>query len=94
MTTTLAPPTVTDRDRRRAALAFPALAPGRYLAVARPFVVESGERAPRPAALDAKTRALLRREAESANTTVELKPCQRTADFVLRFPPPATPAAK
>ena len=66
--------------------AFKNLAPGRYLALARPFLVESGERAPRPAALDAKTRALLRREAESANTTVELQPCQRTADFVLRFP--------
>ena len=33
MTTTLAPPTITDRDRRRAALAFPALEPGHYLAV-------------------------------------------------------------
>jgi hypothetical protein len=66
--------------------AFRNLAPGRYLVVARPFLVEAGESAPRPAALDATTRALLRREAESANTTVELQPCQRTADFVLRFP--------
>jgi hypothetical protein len=73
--------------------AFKNLAPGRYLVLARPFVVEPGESAPRPAALDTATRAVLRREAESANTTVELQPCRRTTDFVLRFPPPA-PATK
>lgn len=67
--------------------AFKNLAPGRYLVVARPFLVEAGESAPRPAALDTDKRALLRREAESAATTVELKPCQRTNDSVLRFPP-------
>lgn len=67
--------------------AFRNLAPGRYLVLARPFVAEGGESGPRPAALDTNTRALLRREAESASTTVELKPCQRTNDFVVRFPP-------
>lgn len=67
--------------------AFKNLAPGRYLVVARPFALEAGEREPRPAALDAATRAALRREAEAASTTVELQPCQRTADFSLRFPP-------
>lgn len=66
--------------------AFKNLAPGRYFIIARPFLVESGESAPRPAALDTGTRALLRREAESANTTVELQPCRRTNDYVLRFP--------
>jgi hypothetical protein len=66
--------------------AFKNLAPGRYLVLARPFVVEAGESTPRPAALDAGTRAILRREAESANTTVELQPCQRKAEFMLRFP--------
>lgn len=66
--------------------AFKNLAPGRYLVLTRPFVVETGESTPRPAALDAGTRAILRREAESANTTVDLQPCQRTTDFVLRFP--------
>jgi hypothetical protein len=69
--------------------AFKHLAPGRYLVVARPFALAAGEREPRPAALDAAARALLRREAESANTTVELQPCQRANDFVLRFPPTA-----
>jgi hypothetical protein len=68
--------------------AFKNLAPGRYLVLARPFVVEAGESTPRPAALDTGTRATLRREAESANTTIDLQPCQRTNDFVLRFPPP------
>ncbi len=66
---------------------FKNLAPGRYLLLARPFIIEAGESAPRPAAFDTDKRALLRREAESAATTVELKPCQRTNDFVLRFPP-------
>jgi hypothetical protein len=66
--------------------AFKNLAPGRYLLLARPFIVEAGESAPRPAALDTSTRAILRREAESANTSIELQPCQRTADFALRFP--------
>lgn len=65
---------------------FKNLAPGRYLLLARPFVVEPGESAPRPTALDTGTRALLRREAETADTAVELQPCQRTNDFVLRFP--------
>jgi carboxypeptidase family protein len=65
---------------------FKNLAPGRYLLLARPFVVEAGESTPRPAALDTGTRTLLRRDAESANTTVELQPCQRTASFTLHFP--------
>ncbi|HEX8290710.1 MAG TPA: carboxypeptidase regulatory-like domain-containing protein, partial [Pyrinomonadaceae bacterium] len=65
---------------------FKNLAPGRYLVVARPFVVEPGESAPRPAALDAGMRTLLRREAEAVNAAVELQPCQRTNDFVLRLP--------
>lgn len=68
--------------------AFKNLAPGRYLVLVRPFIVDAGESDPRPAAFDTDKRALLRREAESANTTVELQPCQRTNDFVARFPPP------
>ena len=61
------------------------VAPGRYFVHAR-AVSEAGEAAPRPAAWDAGARAILRREAESANAPAELQPCQRTADFVLRFP--------
>lgn len=75
--------------------AFRHVAPGRYLVVARPFLLEAGEAAPRPAASEAAARNLLRREAETADTPVELRPCQRAADFVLRFPPAtAAPAAK
>jgi hypothetical protein len=65
---------------------FKNLAPGRYLVLARPFIVEPGESTPRRAALAPATRAILRREAESANTTVDLQPCRRTSDFTLRFP--------
>jgi len=67
---------------------FKNLAPGRYLVLARPSVAEAGEGAPRPAALDAGTRAALRREAESVNAILDLQPCQRTNDFALRFPQP------
>lgn len=63
---------------------FKNLAPGRYLALLRPAA--TGEAALRPAAWDSPTRDQLRREAEAANTTLELQPCQRTADFTLRFP--------
>jgi hypothetical protein len=68
------------------AFSFKNLAPGRYLLVALADA-DAGERASRPAAWDADARARLRREAESANTPVELQPCQRTSDFTLRFPP-------
>jgi hypothetical protein len=62
------------------------LAPGRYWLIARPAPEnESPERTPRPLAWDAETRAKLRREAEAANTTVELQPCQRVSDYALRY---------
>jgi protocatechuate 3,4-dioxygenase beta subunit len=63
------------------------LAPGRYWLIARPAPEsESPERPGRPLSWDADTRAKLRREAEAANTTIELQPCQRVGDYVLRFP--------
>jgi hypothetical protein len=65
---------------------FKNLPPGRYLLLAR--FVEPTDPTPRPVSWDADARAKLRREAEAANTTVELQPCQRTTDFVLHFPPP------
>jgi Carboxypeptidase regulatory-like domain len=62
------------------------LAPGRYWIIARPAPEsESPERTPRPLAWDADTRARLRREAEAANTTIELKSCQRVGDYLLRY---------
>ncbi len=62
------------------------LAPGRYWLIARPAPEsESPERIARPLAWDSDTRAKLRREAETANTTIELQPCQRVGDYVLRY---------
>jgi Carboxypeptidase regulatory-like domain len=62
------------------------LAPGRYWLIARPAPEsDSPERAARPLAWDADTRAKLRREAETANTTIEFKPCQRVGDYTLRY---------
>jgi hypothetical protein len=66
--------------------AFQNLAPGRYLVIARAAPEnETPERAARPLAWDADTRAKLRREAEAANTTIELQPCQRLNDYSLRY---------
>ena len=74
--------TQTDAD---GTFLFKNLPPGRYLLLAR--TVDVNDSTPRPASWDADSRARLRREAEASNTSVELQPCQRTADFNLRFPP-------
>lgn len=68
------------------AFAFRSLPPGRYLLVARPAPEHTPDAPPRAPYWDADSRARLRREAESANSTVGLQPCQRTTDFVLRLP--------
>lgn len=66
--------------------ALPNLAPGRYWIIARPAPEnETPERTVRPLAWDADKRAGLRREAEAANTIIELQPCQRMNDYVLRL---------
>jgi protocatechuate 3,4-dioxygenase beta subunit len=67
------------------AFSFRNLAPGRYLLLAR-AEADAPDAPRRPAAWDADARARLRREAEAAATTVELQPCQRTPDFILKFP--------
>jgi hypothetical protein len=62
------------------------LAPGRYWLIARPAAEnESPERLARPLSWSAESRARLRRDAETANTTIELQPCQRVNDYVLRY---------
>lgn len=64
------------------------IAPGRYRVFARTESVnESLETGDRPAVFDADARVRLRREAETANTTLEVKLCQRLADYVLRYTP-------
>jgi Carboxypeptidase regulatory-like domain len=62
------------------------LAPGRYRLIARQaYEGEANERSPRPLAWDATSRANLRRDAEALNIAVDLKPCQRVADYELRY---------
>jgi hypothetical protein len=73
------------------AFAFRNLAPGRYYLIARPATENEGQgarRAARPLAWDAEARAKLRREAEAANATLELKSCQRMSDYRLRMSTP------
>jgi hypothetical protein len=62
------------------------LAPGKYWLLARAVPDdESGEQPEKPVAWDADARAKLRREAKAANQVIELTPCQRARDFVLKF---------
>jgi hypothetical protein len=68
------------------------LAPGRYYIMAR--VVSEDEwmdRTPRPLAWDSAARARLRQEMESANALVDLRQCQRLADYVLKYATPSGP---
>lgn len=67
------------------------LAPGRYWIIAR----QASEEQPNvraslllPLAWTATDRAALRREAEAANITVDLKPCQHAVDYKLEYLPP------
>ncbi|HKQ79601.1 MAG TPA: carboxypeptidase-like regulatory domain-containing protein [Blastocatellia bacterium] len=65
---------------------FRNLAPGKYLLHLRAAEEgESPENLDRPAAWDPIERAKLRREAEALKIEVELKPCQRVKDHVLRL---------
>jgi len=61
------------------------IAPGKYWLLARPITEEQLTMAPQPVAWDAAERMKLRKEAEAAKNEIELKPCQRVKDFVLRF---------
>jgi hypothetical protein len=73
-------------------LALANLAPGKYWLYAEPLppsAPASDGREPirSPTAWDAAARLKLRRAAETANTVIELKPCQRVTDYVFRFTP-------
>jgi hypothetical protein len=65
---------------------FRHIAPGKYLLYARQASEKevSNDRS-RPAAWDAIERAKLRREAMAAKDEIELQPCGRVKDYVLRF---------
>lgn len=61
---------------------FANVAPGRYWLLARPSQPET---AALRAVLDAAARAKLRQEAETNNVVLDLTPCQRVTDYVLRY---------
>jgi hypothetical protein len=61
------------------------LAPGRYFILSRVEAPIDPDTLPRPIAWDAAARAKLRREAEAANTIIELKPCQQVVDYELKI---------
>jgi len=72
--------------RSEGAFAFNNIAPGKYRLLAR--VVPDDEpidRPPFPAAWDANERANLRKEVAAMNVEVELKPCQRLMDQVVKY---------
>lgn len=59
---------------------------GRYFILVRPMKAgEEKEVYRRPVAWDELTRAKLKREAETANQTIELQPCKRINDFLLKL---------
>jgi hypothetical protein len=65
--------------------AFKNLAPGKYWLLAEPLPErESTEVQTRPIAWEASERAKLRRVAENLKNAVEIQPCQRISDYVLR----------
>ena len=75
--------TLTDDN---GAFNFANLAPGKYLLVARTIPDnEPSDKPAKPVAWDALERGKLRKEAEASNSLVELKTCQRVADFSLRW---------
>ena len=64
------------------------VAPGRYWLLARPLPEEDSKlRIPRPQAWNPAARAALHREAAASNVAIELKPCQRVAEYRLLFAP-------
>ena len=64
------------------------LAPGRYLVVARQVSEEEAkQRRLQPLAWNATARVSLHRLAEASNITIDLKPCQRVADYQFRYTP-------
>jgi hypothetical protein len=75
--------TVAERD---GAFEFKNMAPGKYRLLARAAPDdEPGDRPPAPAAWDANERAKLRKEAEAMKIEVDLKPCHRVSDQIMKY---------
>jgi carboxypeptidase family protein len=71
---------------REGAFEFRNMAPGKYRLLARAAPDdEPSDRPSAPAAWDANERAKLRKEAEAMKVEVELKPCQRVTDQVVKY---------
>ncbi|MFL6273851.1 MAG: carboxypeptidase regulatory-like domain-containing protein [Blastocatellia bacterium] len=66
------------------------LAPGRYFVIVRRAADDdtSADNS-RPVAWDAAARKRLRQRAETANVTLELRPCQQVTDYALKYQPAA-----
>ncbi len=72
--------------RAGGAFALNNVAPGKYWLIARAVPDEEpSDRPSTPVAWDANERAKLRREAEALKIKVELKPCQRVSDQVVKY---------
>ena len=70
------------------------VAPGRYFILALPPADEAGDEPARPVAWDATGRAALLKQAAAANLALDLQPCQRLTEYVLRYTPPAEPPGR
>jgi hypothetical protein len=71
--------------RSEGAFAFNNIAPGKYRLLTRVVPEDEPiERPPFPAAWKANQRASLRKEAVATSVEVELKPCQRLTDLVVK----------
>lgn len=65
---------------------FANVAPGRYWLLVRQSTNPRSERGA-PEAVETVARAQLRREAEASNNSLELQPCQRATNYLLRYVP-------
>jgi hypothetical protein len=66
--------------------AFTNIAPGRYWLLVRRYSNPRSERSA-PEAAEAVARAQLRRESEAAGNSLELQPCQRMINYLVRYVP-------
>ncbi|MEK6286630.1 MAG: carboxypeptidase-like regulatory domain-containing protein [Acidobacteriota bacterium] len=72
------------------AFAFANIAPDRYWLLVRPIADNEKQEATWPVAWDVAGRAALRREAEAANIAVDLQPCERITNYLMRYRPSLT----
>ena len=72
--------------RSEGAFSFNNIAPGKYRLLTRAVPDDEPiDRPPFPAAWDANERAKLRKEAEAMKVEIELNPCQRLTDLVVKY---------